>query len=178
MVRAPAVLAWILLLLVATNALAVKPAPAPDFTLERLTGKGQVSLSDFRGRYVLVDFWASWCSPCRESLPAYDELRTDIQKTFGERAFEVLAINVDITAEEGRIFIQQIQPAYPVLRENTGATQRNYQLIGMPTAFLVDPGGNIAFYYQGFSANHVVLLRQHLQRLLQKPAPEHLANGS
>lgn len=156
----------VFLLLMAIVTRGEKPTPAPDFTLSLLNGTKQVSLHDYRGRYVLVDFWASWCSPCRESLPEYNAIRAEIQKAFGEKAFEILAINVDITAEEGRAFIESIHPAYPVLRENAGATQRAYQLMGMPTAFLVDPEGNIAFYYDGYSARHGALLRQHLYRLL------------
>lgn len=159
------------LLLAGSAVLAATPTPAPDFTLPLLNGDASVRLRDYRGRYVLVDFWASWCSPCRQSMPEYDALRKDMQRTFGEKSFEVLAINVDITAEEGRAFIDTLRPAFPVLRENTGATQRAYQLMGMPSAFLVDRDGNIAFYYEGFSATHAALLRQHLGRLLALPTP-------
>lgn len=158
------------LLLAAMASRAEKPTPAPDFTLPLLNGNTSVRLSDYRGRYVLVDFWASWCAPCRESLPEYDAIRSEIRKAHGEKAFEILAINVDITAEEGKAFIEQIPPSYPVLRESTGATQRAYQLMGMPTAFLIDREGNIAFYYDGFSAKHAALLRQHLHRLLAPPS--------
>lgn len=158
------------LLLAGMAARGEMPAPAPGFTLPLLNGGKPVSLSDYRGRYVLVDFWASWCAPCRESLPEYDAIRSEIRKAYGENAFEILAINVDVTAEEGRAFIEQIRPSYPVLRENSGATQRAYQLIGMPTAFLIDKEGNIAFYYDGFSAKHAALLRQHLHRLLAPPS--------
>lgn len=165
------------LLLMSLVARGEKPTPAPDFTLPFLEGTGQISLHDYHGRYVLVDFWASWCSPCRESLPEYNVIRAEVRKAFGEKAFEILAINVDITAEEGRAFIEQVHPTYPVLRENTGATQRAYQLIGMPTAFMIDPEGNIAFYYNGYSARHAALLRQNLYRLLDpsgkmQPLPE------
>ena len=156
----------LLLLLWALVAHAEHLTPAPDFTLPTLDGSRQLSLHDYRGRYVLVDFWASWCPPCRESLPAYNAIRADIQKSFGSGVFEVLAINVDISAEEGKSFIKDIHPAYPVLRENTGATQRAFELQAMPTAFLINSRGEIEFYYVGFSPRHAVLLRQHLYHLL------------
>lgn len=168
------ILAGTLLVLLATTARGDQSKSAPDFTLPLLEGVRQVSLHDYRDRYVLVDFWASWCPPCRESMAEYEAIRYEIKKAFGERAFEVLAINVDVTAEEGRAFLRKIKPlSYPVLRENSGATQRAYKLTGMPTAFLINPEGKIEFYYDGFSANHAALLRRHLQHLLR---PQDAAN--
>ncbi len=146
--------------------------PAPDFTLPRLDGHGSVSLLAYRGSYVLVDFWASWCEPCRESLPVYNQIRDSMRQKFGAHSFEVLAINVDISAEEGRHFVARIHPDYVVLREDTGATQRAYQLDDIPESFLVDPQGNIVFAYDGFGPKHAAFLRARLETLLTANAPK------
>ena len=145
---------------------------APDFRLPLLIGDGSVSLADYRGSFVLVDFWASWCPPCRESLPAYDALRQELHDRFGKETFEVLAINVDITDREGRAFAQGLSPGYPLLRENTGATQRAFNLAAMPSAFLINPDGEVLFEFSGFSEHHLKVLRQHLIRLLGTSAAD------
>lgn len=145
---------------------------APSFTLPRLNAADTlVSLSDYQGSYVLVDFWAAWCPPCRESLPAYQQLRQRLHTRFGAESFEVLAINVDMYAQEGRDFVAALTLDYPLLREETGATQRAFNLLAMPTAFLISPQGYIEFYYRGFSDDHVEKLEQALiERLTESPA--------
>lgn len=146
---------------------------APDFTLPRLDAPDtSVSLSDYRGYYVLVDFWAAWCPPCRESLPAYQQLRQRLHARFGPQSFEVLAINVDLHANEGRAFIEPLALDYPLLREDTGATQRAFNLMAMPTVFLISPQGHMDFYYTGFSDIHAEKLEQALiKRLTQSHPP-------
>ena len=145
---------------------------APDFTLPRLDAPdSHVSLSDYRGHYVLVDFWAAWCPPCRESLPAYQQLRQRLHARFGPQRFEVLAINVDLHAREGRAFVEPLTLDYPLLREDTGATQRAFNLMAMPTAFLISPQGHVDFYYTGFSDTHAEKLEQALIKRLTESSP-------
>ena len=167
--RVSLALLWLLPGISATVVSADELDQAPGFTLPLLTQpKATLSLADYRGSYVLVDFWASWCAPCRESMPAYNVLRNDIQSRFGEQAFEVLAINVDETAEEGLAFIHQYPMDFPLLRESTGRTQIAYNIMGMPTAFLVNPEGMIEFYYPGYSEHHLEVLEEHLADRLEK----------
>jgi len=162
----------VILILLSQAALSSPPSlPAPEFTLPLLDGKTEVSLSDYRGRYVLVDFWAAWCPPCRDSLPYYQQLRERIFASFGPDRFEVLAINVDISAEEGLAFLKGKAVGYPVLREETGATQRAYNLMAMPTAYLVGPSGELVFEYSGFSAHHGEVLEAHLRERLAAETP-------
>lgn len=152
-------------LLLPTLASAEENRPAPGFTLPHLNTEGETSLSDYHG-FVLVDFWASWCGPCQQSLPAYNQLRNRLQEKYGEDAFEVLAINVDITAEEGLGFLENHSLDFPVLRESTGLTQRNYNIFAMPSAFLVNPEGDIEFYYTGFSEHHLDVLEENMVKRL------------
>ena len=164
------IVASVLGLLVAVLPVVViaQPEQAPGFALPLLTDPEQsLSLQDYRGSYVLVDFWASWCAPCRESMPGYNRLRNDIQARFGEQSFEVLAINVDETAEEGLTFIREYPMDFPLLREDTGRTQIAYNIMGMPTAFLINPEGMIEFYYPGYSEHHLEVLERHLLKRLK-----------
>lgn len=153
----------LLCVLVGASTIAEADHMAPNFDLPLLTDAGQsLSLKSFRGSYVLVDFWAAWCQPCRESMPGYNRLRNALQARFGEGAFEVLAINVDETAAEGLAFIEQFPMDFPLLREDTGRTQIAYNIMGMPTAFLVSPEGKVEFYYPGYSEHHLEVLEEHL----------------
>ena len=160
-------------LLISTLASAEEKRPAPDFTLPHLNTEGETSLSDYTG-FVLVDFWASWCGPCKQSLPAYNQLRNRLQDKYGTDAFEVLAINVDITAEEGLGFLENHPLDYPVLRESTGLTQRTYNIFAMPSAFLVNPEGDIEFYYTGFSEHHLDVLEENMVERLASHSPGNL----
>src|SRR5262249_47538744 len=97
-------------LTLAFAAAAAEPGPpAPGFTAKTFEGK-QVSLADYRGKVVFVDFWASWCSPCRESLPLYDKLAAD----FGGDEFTVIAVNLDETAADAKKFMAEHPVKYTV----------------------------------------------------------------
>ena len=87
---------------------------APNFALPSIYNDEVRQLEDYRGQLVLIDFWASWCGPCQTSLPAYDNLRKHLQANYGEDAFEVLAINVDVTKEEGLQFLNKYPVSVPV----------------------------------------------------------------
>lgn len=166
-----AILAWALLsaALITEPARAVEPGEeAPAFTLPLLMDEGRVSLEDYRGTVLLVDFWASWCPPCRASLPAYDKLRQDMRAEYGNDAFEVLAINLDLERRAAVDFLEtRYQPDYPLLRESGHETQREYDLMGMPTAFLVDHRGRIAHSWQGFSPQYETELEKRIETLIR-----------
>lgn len=173
----------------ASLAIAVPPAlpspaerqPAPDFNLPCLDSPGQeaarsISLSDYSGQVILLDFWASWCGPCRASFPAYDVLRQQLQGRFGKDRFEILAVNVDISPEEAKAFLKQTPVDFPLLRESSGATQQAYQLVAMPSTFLIDRQGRIAGAYHGFSPGSVKRLEAWVETLVKEPGPEVSAN--
>jgi peroxiredoxin len=122
------------------------PAPevgalAPDFTLENLDGES-VSLSDFRGQNVLVNFWATWCGPCREEMPA-------IEARYNRGDFAVLAVDFGESAERVRGFLAEINVDLPVLLDLDGAVQELYRVRGYPTTFFIDRSGVIRFFHIG-----------------------------
>ncbi len=141
---------------------------APMFSLPALQGGEAVSLEQFRGKVVYLDFWASWCGPCRQSLPMLDALRAEI----GNDRFEVVAINLDEKPEQGLAFLAQFPVRYPVLFDAPKQTPRDYQLQGMPSAFLIDAQGYIRLAHTGFKPADIEPLRAAvLQLIATHPTP-------
>jgi len=113
---------------------------APDFTLE-LLGGGQVTLSELRGKGVVINLWASWCPPCRAEMPAIQRV---YEKTRG-RGLEVLAVNTTFQDSERDAagFVQELGLTFPVPLDRSGAVSRQYQLRALPSTFFVDRKGII-----------------------------------
>lgn len=137
--------------------------PAPAFTLPTLDGSGKMSLEQYRGQVVYVDFWASWCGPCRKSLPLLNELRQELH----DQGFEVLAINLDDDAADGLRFLEQFPVQYPTLHDSQGDTPQRFGLRGMPTSYLIDRQGNLVAKHEGFKPSDMKKIRQQVLQQLQ-----------
>ena len=111
-----------------------------------LTGS-EVSLSDYQGQVVYLDFWASWCTPCRKSLPWADALYQELK----DQGFTVLAINLDEEQEMATEFLQEVPLSFPVLYDGTGTVPPQYQVVGMPTSYIVDRDGKLRAVHTGFN---------------------------
>jgi peroxiredoxin len=130
----------VLLLLPALWGMAGRPpligGPAPEVALTDLQGR-EVHLSDFRGKVVLLNFWATWCKPCKEEMPAmqasYDKLR--------DKGFVVLAINELEDTERVAEHIRTHRHTFPVVMDHKNKVANHYGVVGLPASFLVDPQG-------------------------------------
>jgi peroxiredoxin len=118
---------------------------SPDFTLESKDG-GNMRLSEQRGNIVLVNFWASWCGPCREELPAFEELYQE----YADLGVEILAINVDDEKEKANVLLDDIEVSYPVLFDTAGEVSKLYDVNAMPTTVMVDRDGNVRLLHPGY----------------------------
>ena len=119
--------------------------PAPDKTLPRLDGSGQGRIADYRGQWVLVNFWASWCEPCRKEAPVLESFQRN-----HPNGFTVLGIDLDDATGDARDFVSQYGLTYPQLRDGDGRERRDaYGMTGFPENFLVDPQGNLALIHRG-----------------------------
>jgi len=135
---------------------------APLVDLPNLTGEGNTSLESLRGKVVYLDFWASWCGPCRVSFPQLETIRAELN----ERGFEVLAINVDEFEEDALLFLEELPVTYKVVRDAEGLSPKTYGILGMPTGFLIDREGVVRQVHQGFRKSDGEKLRAEILELL------------
>jgi thiol-disulfide isomerase/thioredoxin len=133
-----------MLLLCATTSLAAWDAGTvlPDLTKFKLEG----SLPTLAGKVVLVDFWASWCSPCKASFPALDLL----QKDYGAKGFLILAVNQDKTGEAMKTFLAKNPVGFTTLRDPENKLVAAADVSSMPSSYLVDRSGRIRYIHRGF----------------------------
>jgi cytochrome c biogenesis protein CcmG/thiol:disulfide interchange protein DsbE len=118
---------------------------APDSPLPRLEGGGSGSLAEYRGRWVLVNFWASWCVPCRQEAPTLEAF----QHRHGGGAFTVLGIDTRDLSGDGRDFVRRYGLSYPQLRDGDGATAHDFGTTGVPENYLIGPDGKVRLLLHG-----------------------------
>lgn len=132
-------------LLKKTSAIA-KPEPNPPKSLYKT-----LNLSDYLGSMVYVDFWASYCVPCRESFPMLSELRN----RFGRDTFEVLAISNDYNPKDALRFINAYETTFPVLSDPTSLLAKRYGVEALPMGFLIDQKGTVLMVHEGFQRQDI-----------------------
>lgn len=134
---------------------------APDFTYKDIDGK-TVSLSEFRGKVVLVEFWATWCSPCRIITPVLN----DLYKQYKDKGFVILALaQKDEGTETIRSFVKENKMQYPVLLSDRNVITC-YNVTGIPVTFLIDRDGKIASKHIGYSHEMMFELPNQILKLL------------
>jgi DsbE subfamily thiol:disulfide oxidoreductase len=111
-------------------------APAPDFTLPNLEGK-KVALRDFRGKLLLVNFWASWCVPCREEMPAMERL----YQRYKDRGFVILGVNIQDDKKSALSFVKELKITFPIAFDPNGEVGLLYGAWGLPATYLIDAKG-------------------------------------
>jgi thiol-disulfide isomerase/thioredoxin len=142
---------------------------APDFKLSGT--KDAVQLSALSGKVVYLDFWASWCGPCKQSFPWMNAL----QARFGPQGLQVVAVNVDAQAADAKQFLASNPAHFEVAFDASGDTPRRYAIKGMPTSVLIAPDGKVIWVHAGFRAEDRAELEsqiaQALARFPRKTAP-------
>jgi thiol-disulfide isomerase/thioredoxin len=119
-----------------------QPAPAID-----LAGtQAPVSLASLKGKVVYVDFWASWCGPCKQSFPWMNEM----QAKYGSKGLQIVAVNVDAKREDADRFLTEIPANFTVAFDAKGDSPKRYQIKGMPSSVLVGPDGQVIRVHAGF----------------------------
>ena len=118
--------------------------PAPALVLKDAEGKS-VNLRDFRGSTVLVNFWATWCGPCVDELPAIDRLRERMAGT----KFTVIAVDVGESAARVNAFLKKTPVGFAVLLDPDSELSRKWKVHGLPTTYVIGPDGRIRFYQVG-----------------------------
>lgn len=137
-----------------------KPAPAFDLP----GASGQVKLADLRGKLVYVDFWASWCSPCKQSFPWMNEM----QAKYGANGLQIVGIAVDNKREDAETFLKDTPAKFTVAFDTKGDSPKSYQIKGMPSSYLVAPDGRVLYAHAGFREQDKKELEEKIRQALPK----------
>lgn len=150
--------------------------PAPDFRLPVLgfkaegskTGgtKAEQSLQDHRGQVVYLDFWASWCAPCRKSMPFMEALHQEL----ASEGLRILAVNLDDEQAPALKFVERYGVTYTNLFDGMATLPEKYKVMGMPTAVLIDRKGVVRWVHAGFSSKDEAEIRQQIEAVLADPS--------
>ncbi len=145
-----------------TSASVVNATEAPTFAVQ--TDAGTLSINDFRNKVVYLDFWASWCGPCRQSFPWMNEM----QARYGDQGFKVIAINLDDERANADRFLAEVQANFDIGYDPEGKTAEMYELKVMPSSFLIDREGNIVLAHKGFKTRDTASMETKIKELVAK----------
>jgi DsbE subfamily thiol:disulfide oxidoreductase len=150
-----------LALLASGRLIASEPKPAPNIIVQSADG-ASVDLASYHGKVVLVDFWASWCPPCKTSFPALDAL----YRQYASQGLAVLAVNLDERRRDAEGFLSAHPYQLTLLFDPKGASPVAFGVKGMPSSFLIDKSGRIRFTHMGYSGNVDQSYRREIIELL------------
>lgn len=136
-------------------------APLLNQRLPDMKG-GEMALADLQGKVVMVDFWASWCGPCRESFPWLNTM----QEKYAEQGLVVVGVNLDKQPKQALDFLKQVPANFTLLLDNKAILPEAYGLIGMPSSYLLDRQGHLRATHTGFNVSRVNEYEASIQQLL------------
>jgi cytochrome c biogenesis protein CcmG/thiol:disulfide interchange protein DsbE len=137
--------------------------PAPGFSLPLLSENELISLSELEGKTVYIDFWASWCGPCRQSLPLYEVMNESLPQD----KFRLVAINLDESREDALQFLKKHPVSYTVAFDPEGVSASAWNIRAMPSSFLVNPRGEIVKEWIGFQPSHIEEIEDEIRSLIE-----------
>jgi len=138
--------------------------PAADFALPSFPDDTNITLADFKGRVVYLDFWATWCPPCRKSFPWMEEM----QQHYKADGLSIIAVSVDKKRQLIEQFIKKTEPTFIVAHDPTGKVAKTYKLRGMPSTYLIDRNGQLVMTHMGFRNKDKAKMEAAIQTLLEK----------
>jgi thiol-disulfide isomerase/thioredoxin len=144
--RPKALRALLLAALIAAPALAVAPSgPAPKFQLGSMAGK-TVSIDQYKGQVVMINFWASWCGPCRQEMPILEKL----YGKYKPMGFTMVGINVEPDSQLAVNWLKETPVTFPILFDTKSEVSKLYKVAGMPSTVIIDRQGNLRWLHRGY----------------------------
>lgn len=137
--------------------------PAPDFTLASNQGKN-IRLAELRGQVVMINFWASWCGPCRQEMPHLEEL----YKRYGRAGFTILGVNVEPDPADSAKILKDIPVSFPVLYDTQSKVSKLYKVEAMPSTILIDRNGNMRHLHLGYKPGYENDYREQIKELIRE----------
>lgn len=137
--------------------------PAPDFTLKSRTGEN-LKLSEHRGDVVMINFWASWCAPCRQEMPLLEKL----YQKYSDLGFTLLAVNVEEDSSKADDLLRDIPVTFPVLFDNTNKVSKLYNVVAMPSTVIVDRDGNMRYLHRGYLPGYEEEYKKQVKELIRE----------
>jgi len=134
---------------------------APELSLKKLDNTN-FKLSDYRGEVVYLDFWATWCPPCRQSFPWMEEMN----ERYGDLGFKVVAISLDVKREVIDQFLKTMTTHFVIAHDPSGESATQFKVKGMPSSYLIDRKGNIHMTHMGFNNNDKSKLEAEIKKLI------------
>lgn len=135
----------VLLAFAALSTASINKTLAPDFTLKSHTGEN-IKLSELRGQVVMINFWASWCGPCRQEMPLLDALYARYEPL----GFTLLGVNVEEDPGKAKSMIDDLSLGFPILFDSENSVSKQYEVIAMPSTVIVDRDGKIRYIHHGY----------------------------
>ena len=136
---------------------------APDFALKSSNGKN-LKLSEHRGEVVMINFWATWCGPCRQEMPLLNRLHEQYRKA----GFTLLGISVDDKPQAAQEMARQLGVGFPVLFDSEKQVSRRYDVDAMPTTLIIDRDGKVRYIHRGFRPGYEAKYEAEIKELLKQ----------
>jgi len=136
---------------------------APDFALKSSTGEN-LRLSEYRGEVVMVNFWATWCGPCRQEMPLLDELYQRYERV----GFNLLGVNIDDDSRKAMKMIEELGVNFPVLFDSRKEVSKLYEVEAMPVTVLIDREGNVRYVHHGYKPGYEEKYLDQIRSLLRE----------
>lgn len=136
---------------------------APDFTLKSKSGKN-VRLSDYRGQVVMINFWASWCGPCRQEMPLLEKMH----RRYSKLGFVLLGVNVEADSSKANAYLKDIPVSFPVLYDTNNKASKLYDVSAMPTTIILDRNGKMRFLHQGYKPGYEKDYKKQVKQLIKE----------
>jgi len=151
------------LLLVGTTNAATIQGKAPNFTLKSNTDKN-IKLSELRGQVVLLNFWASWCGPCRQEMPLLEKL----QQRYSALGFTVLGVNVEEDPSKAKTLLKDISVSFPILFDTQNTVSQQYKVSAMPSTVMIGRDGNMRYLHRGYKPGDEAQYKKWIKQLVKE----------